>query len=530
MGIYLNPGCSRFQTIRNDIYVDKTMLIDFINGLINKPKPLVCFSRPRRFGKSFAASMLCAYYDRSCDSRSLFADLKIAQTDSFEDYLNQYNVISFDVTGFITDSGECGAGVLKKIRTSIMKELEEAFPDCVFDESGTLGEALYRIVSAGNERFVFVIDEWDALFREFKDDKKLQQDYILFLRGLFKNQNTTEATIAAAYITGILPIKKYGSESAVSDFQEYTMTDPEELEEFVGLTGTEVQDLCESYHMNFDDMSAWYDGYSFCGGFKIYNPNSVMSAIKKKKTRNYWIKSESFENLRDYISRNYDGLKDAIVLMLGGQRTKVDITTFKNDIISFESKDDILTLLIHLGYLAYDENTKEVYIPNREVAEVFQTSIKGGKWIRVEQAIGQAEKLLEATIAGNCEMVAQSLERIHEECSSVLTYNDENSLACAIYIAYYTARNYYQIIREFPAGKGFADYAFLPGKNTDKPAMIVELKYDRNVDSAIRQIHDNRYEGALKEYYGDLILVGINYDKDAKGAEAKKHSCVIERV
>ncbi|MCC8044340.1 MAG: ATP-binding protein [Clostridiales bacterium] len=530
MGKYLNPGYSRFQTIRNDIYVDKSGLIEFINSLIGKPKPLVCFSRPRRFGKSFAASMLCAYYDRSCDSRFLFEDLKVSAADSFDQYLNKYNVISFDVTGFISDSGESGAEVLKRLQNALIKELREAFPDCVDDGYHNLSDILFEIVSHGHEKFVFVIDEWDALFREYKDDHKLQKDYILFLRTLFKNQDTTEATIAAAYITGILPIKKYGSESAVSDFQEYTMTDPGILEEYVGFTETEVKMLCSGCGLTFDDMNAWYDGYFSGDGHHVYNPNSVMNALRAGKVKNFWIKSESFENLKDYISRDYDGLKNIIILMLGGQHAEVDINTFKNDITSFESKDDVLTLLIHLGYLAYDENRKEVRIPNREVSEVFQASVKGGKWTRVDQAIRQSETLLNATIRLDGDAVAHSLELIHEECSSALTYNDENSLACSIYIAYYTARNDYMLIRELPAGKGFADYAFIPGKNTDKPAMIVELKYDKDADTAIRQIHDNRYDGVLKEYFGNLLLVGINYDRNAKGVSAKKHSCVIEKA
>ncbi|MCD7817902.1 MAG: PD-(D/E)XK nuclease domain-containing protein, partial [Lachnospiraceae bacterium] len=274
----------------------------------------------------------------------------------------------------------------------------------------------------------------------------------------------------------------------------------------------------------------WYDGYRFEDMDSIYNPNSFMNAVRFKRIKNYWTQTESFESLKKYIDINMDGLKDDIIFMLGGQQAQIDISTFQNDITSFNNRDDVLTLLIHLGYLAYDQKKKEVYIPNLEVEEAFRSAVKGGKWKPVEQAIKNAERLLNATLLGDSETVAQALEAVHEECSSVLTYNDENSLACAIYIAYYTAKNDYKIIRELPAGKGFADYAFIPGRNTDKPAMIVELKYDKDADTAIRQIHDNRYDGALKEYHGNLLLVGVNYDKDTKGAEVKHHSCVIEKI
>ncbi len=530
MGIYLNPGYTGFEEIRRDIYVDKTGLISFMNSLIGKPKPLVSFSRPRRFGKSFDANMICAYYDKSCDSRFLFEDLKISKDDSFEKHLNRYNIITFDVTGFIAGSRDNDTDIVLNIRNSLLEELRDTFPGCIAGEEKNLGKALYAVVSKGNEKFVFVIDEWDALFREYKDDKQLQEDYILFLRSLFKNKDTTSRTIAAAYMTGILPIKKYGTESALTDFKEYSMTRPGRLAEYVGFTEDEVKRLCDEYQMEFEDMQSWYDGYSFSRIKHVYSPNSVMNALQEEEIANYWTQTETFESLKKYIEINMDGLKDAIVLMLGGQRIKIDISTFQNDITSFRNKDDVLTLLIHLGYLAYDQKRKEVYIPNHEVTEAFQSSIKGGKWKIVEQAISNAERLLDATLRKESDTVAQALEAVHEECSSVLTYNDENSLACAIYIAYYTAKNYYKVIRELPTGKGFADYAFIPGRDTDKPAMIIELKYDKDADTAIRQIHENRYDGDLKEYFGNLLLVGINYDKDAKGTDAKRHSCVIEKV
>ncbi|MCD8076255.1 MAG: ATP-binding protein [Lachnospiraceae bacterium] len=529
MGTCLNPGNKGFQTIVNGNYVDKTGLIDYVNSTINTPLKLTSFSRPRRFGKSFAAKMLCAYYDKTCDSRALFQGLKISGKKSFETYLNHYDVIYLDMTRFISTAASV-ENVVSDVQTKIIGELREEYPSCIKNQERVLADALLSVSHKTGNEFIFIIDEWDALFREAKDDDALQKEYIRFLRGLFKGGTATDETIAAAYMTGILPVKKYGNESAVSDFKEFTMTSPAKLARYVGFTEKEVKKLCRKYHMSFEEMSAWYDGYSFSQIQHVYSPNSVMNALQDGEIQNYWRKSETFESLKQYISMNFDGLRDAITLMLGNQRVRIDTGTFQNDITSFDNRDDVLTLLIHLGYLAYDQKTQEVSIPNREVAEVFQSAIKGGKWRPVEQAIEQSEKLLEATIRCDSETVALSLETIHEECSSVLTYNDENSLACTICIAYYTAKNCYTLIRELPSGKGYADYAFLPRRNRSEPAMIVELKYDQNADTAIRQIHDNRYEGALKEYIGNLLLVGINYDRDAKGPAAKKHSCIIERM
>ncbi|MCC8029692.1 MAG: ATP-binding protein [Lachnospiraceae bacterium] len=525
MGLYLNPGNEAFRQICKGVYVDKTDLIDYVNGTVETPAKMTCFSRPRRFGKSFAAKMLCAYYDKSCDSKNLFKDLKISKMDSFGEYLNKYDVIYLDITRFISRTKSLGTDVVADIQSVVIEELRKAFPEYVCEDEIYLPDALYGISQETGNKFIVIIDEWDALFREEKEDDDLQNKYVQLLRGLFKGGTATDQTIAAAYMTGILPIKKYGTESALTDFQEFTMTSPAKLAQYVGFTETEVKKLCMKYRMDFNSMQTWYDGYSFSRMQHLYNPNSVINAMRNEEIQNYWTKTESFESLRNYIEENFDGLRDAVVMMLGGQSVEIDISTFQNDIISYRSRDDVLTLLIHLGYLAYDQALQTVYIPNREVSEVFQSATKGVIWEPVTRAIRQSEKLLAATISGDRDQVADSLDLIHEECTSVLQYNDENSLACAIYIAYYTARNYYMIIRELPAGKGFADYAFIPQKGIDKPPMIVELKYDKDADSAITQIRERRYGGRLKECFGSLMLVGINYDKNTK-----KHSCLIEKA
>ncbi|MCD8132999.1 MAG: ATP-binding protein [Clostridiales bacterium] len=530
MGVYLNPGNDAFRQIRNGIYVDKTGLIDYINGTIGTPFNLTCFSRPRRFGKSFAAMMLSAYYDRSCDSGELFSDLRIAGTASYETHLNQYDVIYLDITWFISRAGTNVCDVVSEIQTAVIDELSRAFPDCVKQSETFLPDVLLKINRKTKERFFVIIDEWDALFREMKDDEKLQSSYIQFLRGLFKSGPAMKSVIAGAYMTGILPIKKYGTQSALTDFKEYSMVDPLALSEYVGFTEQEVQMLCDKYHVDFDRMKQWYDGYSFADTDSVYSPNSVMGAVNFGKFKSYWTSSETYESLKDYICRNFDGLKDTIVRMLGGQRECVDIGTFQNDMTSFHSRDDILTLLIHLGYLAFDEREMKAYIPNQEVSDAFRLAVKGTDWKEVNQALSRSETLLKATVNQDCEAVAAALELAHETCASTLSYNDENSLACAIMLAYYTVQNYYEIVRELPAGKGFADCAFIPRRNTDKPAMMIELKCDRTADSAIQQIKDRRYAGRLKDYAGELLLVGINYDKKSKGKELKRHTCVIERI
>ncbi|MCD7865556.1 MAG: ATP-binding protein [Clostridiales bacterium] len=529
MGIYLNPGNRGFQTILNGTYVDKTGLIDYVNQTINTPQKLTCFSRPRRFGKSFAAKMLCAYYDKTCDSRFLFEGLEISKMDSFYKYLNKYDVIYLDITWFVSTTDDI-KNVVHDIQSSVISELKNEFLSFVSEDERSLPRVMTAIASKTDRRFIVIIDEWDALFREAKTDEALQKEYVQLLRGLFKGGTATDETIAAAYMTGILPIKKYGTESALTDFQEFSMADPLGLSEYIGFTEREVLQLCKRYAVCFDDVKQWYDGYKFEESDSVYNPNSVIKAVRYKRIRNYWTQTETYESLKHYISMNFDGLKDAILSMLGGKSVKIAISTFQNDITSFKNRDDVLTLLVHLGYLGYGAEEQKVFIPNQEVADAFADAVKGDEWKDVGDLIQESENLLEATIRGDADAVADALERVHNLNSSVLQYNNEASLSSAVMIAYYTARRIYKIVPEFPQGKGFADLVFIPRRESNKPVMIVELKYEKDADTAIRQIHENRYDGDLKKYFGNLLLVGINYDKDAKGADAKKHSCVIERV
>lgn len=521
MGRYINLGNASFDTVRKGLYVDKSEMISFINNTLGTTDKLTCVSRPRRFGKSFAAKMLCAYYDKSCDSRELFADLKIAKSSTFNMYLNKYHVIYLDITWFIAIVGDI-RNTVKYLQQEVIKELREVFP-AVTDENRSLPLALSDINDVIGQKFIIIIDEWDALFREAKDDTALQQEYIQLLRGLFKSSQT-DKMIEAAYMTGILPIKKYGTQSALTDFREYTMIQPQMLAEYVGFTEKEVIDLCRDYDLDFEEVKKWYDGYSFSRIKSVYSPNSVIRAVKSGEFGDYWTETETYESLKFYIGINEDGLKDAIIAMLGGMRCKINTRTFQNDMSNIKSKDDVLTLLVHLGYLAYDSARKEVYIPNQEVADEFKNAVEYSGWQGISAALQASEELLDSTIRGEAEVVAKALDEVHMANTSVLACNNELSLSCVITIAYYVARKDYTLIRELPAGKGFADIVFVPRKHTDKPAMIVELKWDKTAQGAISQMKENRYAGALDEYAGNILLVGINYDKSDK-----KHECVIER-
>jgi hypothetical protein len=519
MGNYLNIGNDGFTSVRKGTYVDKSSLISFINSTLGTPQKLTCVSRPRRFGKSFAAKMLCAYYDRSCDSGSLFADLEIAKDPSFEEHLNKYDVIYLDMTLFISTSRDVRE-VVETVQRAVIRELEEEYPQVKTSE--VLVDVLSAVVAATGRKFIIIIDEWDALFREAKNDTELQKEYIQLLRSLFKSP-LTDKTIAGAYMTGILPIKKYGTQSAMTDFKEYSMVNPKRLAEYVGFTEPEVKMLCKEYGMDFGDVKRWYDGYSFDRIKSVYNPNSVMEAVINDRIASYWTQTETYEILRFYIDMDFDGLKESIVQMLGGACCPVDAGAFQNDMSTVKSRDDVLTLLIHLGYLAYNADNMTVRIPNEEIRQEFVRAIKNGSHKEVAKLIQTSDLLLKATIRGDEEAVAEAIEEAHSAGTAPLFYNDEQALRSVIRFAYISCVDEYLRIEELPTGIGYADVVYIPKKGSALPAMIVELKMNKSADSAIDQIKNRNYPQVLKNCGSDILLVGVNYDE-----KSKKHTCRIE--
>lgn len=383
MGMYLNIGNAGFRSVRKGLYVDKSGLISFINSTLGTKDKLTCVSRPRRFGKSFATQMLCAYYDKSCDSRELFCDLEIAKEPGYEQFLNQYDVIYLDITWFISTEKNV-KNTVSYLQEQVIEELCSVYKDV--EKERSLPVVLAKIAETTGHRFIIIIDEWDALFREAKEDTDLQKKYLQLLRGLFKS-SLTDKMIEAAYMTGILPIKKYGTQSALTDFREYTMLQPKKLAEYVGFTEEEVIRLCQEHDMDFDDAKRWYDGYSFSRVKSVYSPNSVIQAISNEEFGDYWTETETYESLKFYIGLNEDGLQDAIISMLGGERCRINTRTFQNDMSNIKSKDDVLTLLVHLGYLAFDSAKKEVYIPNQEVADEFKNAVEYSGWTGISAAL-----------------------------------------------------------------------------------------------------------------------------------------------
>ena len=521
MGIYFNPTNESFTKDRNyEIYVDKTELIAYLNKVLGTPRNCIAVSHARRFGKSHAAGMIDAYYSLGCNSSKLFDNTKIAANADYKKYMNKYNVIHLDISSFWDDFKD---NLVEKIKEYIIDDFKKSFNDEI-DYSKKFSVILMSVYQKTTIPFVIIIDEWDCVIRN-SDDKELVHSYLQFLHSLFKSEES-KAFLALGYITGILPIKKIKDESALNNFREYTMLKSKPITKYYGFTEGEVKELCKKYDMDFDSVKAWYNGY-LIDGVHMYNPNSVTQAMIDQDCDSYWRNTSSFSSINTFITMNYAGLKDDIMTMLAGGKVIVDTRSFQNDLSDIHSKDDALTALIHLGYLGYDADRKSAYIPNYEVAEAFQMALKTGIWDEISKAISRCDELLMATIDGDETKVAEIIEQAHDTYTSVLKYNDENSLSCVLTMAYFTAPGYYNIVREIPAGKGFADFAFIPRSNAGfRPAMIVELKYNQSAETAIKQIKEKKYHGALSGYSDKILLVDINYNTD--GSDQKHHTCVIE--
>ena len=527
MGTYVNPGNQAFAEIADEDYVDKTSLIGLINQTIGRKNKLTCVSRPRRFGKSYAAKMLTAYYDCGCDSHALFDHRKIAGSKDYESCLNAYNVICLDVSGFVSEVKESGGSLREvpgRIKKAVWKDLTES--GFTAGEGDSLNDFLLRCAGKPDGKpFLFIIDEWDAMIREAKDDPAAQEAYLNLLRGWFKNSNFTPKAVAAAYMTGILPIKKDGTQSAISDFREDTILNPGPFARVTGFSEPEVKRICRRHKMPFEDVKAWYDGYELTGSSSIYNPYSVMKAMEAKDCQSFWGKTSAAEGLTDYIKRDFDGLQETVANLIAGSEVEVHTDGFQNDLERFGSKDDILTLLIHLGYLTYDSVQKTAHIPNEEVRREFRNFLTnddmGEHWMRLMK---RSDKILADTIAGHSDEVAKALEEIRLEQYAPQYYNNEQSLRAIIKYAYLSAMGKYLKLEELPSGKGLADVVFLPASSVRLPALVIELKWNKTAGGALAQIRERGYTSVLKPFQGNIVLCGINYD-----AKSGKHTCEIEK-
>ncbi|MFR9073535.1 MAG: AAA family ATPase [Blautia sp.] len=524
MGRFFNSKVNAFQDVLNSkIYIDKTGLLEYTNSVIDTTSKFICNSRPRRFGKSITADMLTAYYSRSLDTEEIFEKLEVGKTADFRKHLNQYDVIHIDIQWCIEPAGGADQ-VITFINKNVIEELRETYEKELSEGTSSLPDALSQISAKTGKKFILILDEWDVLIRDEAANQKIQDEYINFLRGLFKGTEPSKY-IHLAYLTGILPIKKVQTQSALNNFNEFTMLDARGFAKYIGFTEEEVKTLCDQYHRDFEKVKRWYDGY-LLENCQVYNPKAVVEVLRWNKYQSYWSRTGTYDAIVPLINMDFDGLKTAVITMISGSSVEVDVSCFQNDMINFSSKDDVLTYLIHLGYLGYDQNTQSAFIPNEELRQELTAATRRKRWDEMMAFQAASDQLLDATLDLDTETVADEIEKIHSSYTSVITYHDENSLSSVLTIAYLSSMKYYfKPIRELPTGRGFADFVFLPKPEyiQQYPAMVVELKWNKSAQTALNQIADKKYPESLRQYTGEVLLVGINYDK-----KSKKHECGIE--
>ena len=520
--MFVNVDNRLFQIVRNSEYVDKSEIITLTNQVIDTEERFICVTRPRRFGKSVTVKMLNAYYSKGCDSKELFSDLKIASSPDFEKHLNQHDVIYLDMTEF-AENKDNGNKYLENLNTDVVSELKDTYPEYFKkDKDYSLPEAIRCI----KKRFIFIIDEWDFVFRQYPNNTKLQEDFIDLLRALFKGVG--ERFVELVYMTGILPIARYNTQSALNNFNEYTILKSSNYSQYYGFTENEVKTLCEKYQLDFETAKFWYNGYKV-GEYEIYNPNSIKKLITLREFQSYWSYTSAYGIVTEAINQNFEGLKDDIIRLCSGSTISIsrpEIKSFNTADLKFKNKVAIYIYLVHLGYLGYDDADATIYVPNEETRVELLNSVKENHWPKFETALKLSEQVVAATYNKDSETVAALLSKIHEDKVPALEYNNESALRYVVLMAYLaTERDYLAPLNEFPTGKGFADIVYLPmsANAKDKPALIIELKKDASAKVDLEQIKERDYVSRVKEYTDNILLIGINYD-----SKTKQHSCEIK--
>lgn len=520
---FLNKGNEKYARFtKTKYFVDKTAFLNKLLELDDSEK-FICNSRPRRFGKSVTADMLVAYFSKGADSKSLFEPLACVKDALFLETLNQYDTIFVDIQAQYAEAQKKHTDPNEYIEQNILNELCEEYPRLITGQE-TLAEALAKIYYETGSQFVVIFDEWDYPVRELDKGRQEREEYIEFLRGLFKNSDARDY-IRLAYLTGILPMIRAKGQSAVNNFKEYTMVKPKDFGPYIGFTEEETIGLCEKYHVDFLQMKEWYNGYVL-NGTALYNPLSVVEAVANRDFDQYWTETGTYEDIRELININRNGVLDSILLMLSGEKLQLNIHGCKNDMHTFANKDQVITTLVHLGYFAYDCRTREAFIPNKEIQRVFEDYAAYGCHDRFTEFAAYSQEILQSVQNKDQVRVGQLIQLMHNEFVSSIRYNDENSLCCVVMIAMLASlKTYHKAIREFPCGKGFADLVYLPlAQYADLPVILVELKWDKGAQAAIAQIKERQYPKSLEEYAGEILMVGIDYDK-----ETKEHVCLIEQ-
>ena len=521
MTYFLNASITSnsFTEVANYKYfVDKSEFISKLNENIKTPSKYVCITRPRRFGKTINAMMLASYYSKNANFKNLFNKLEISKSSSYLQHLNKHNVIYMTLNQI--PSPNCTyKEFISGYADDLIDDLQEIFPNVQIKITNPIYKILTQVYSQTGQGFVFIIDEWDYIFNNNLFSEGERKEFLEFLRDLLKDKPYVEL----AYMTGVLPIAKYSAGSALNMFDEYNFLNDSNYDKYFGFTNEEVENLCSKQEkISMNELKEWYDGYKTQGGHEVYNPRSVVYALKRGICQSYWTNTGPMDEINYYIENNVEDVRNDIVQMVSGIPVNIHLEGYSAEQISLNTRDEILSAMTVYGFLSYHDETLE--IPNKELRMKFDYSLRNHQMGEISKLVLKSNQMLEATIKKDTETMEKLIQEAHDINIPIIKYNDENSLACVITLVYLSARTKYKIVREMEAGAGRADFIFYPNDKS-KPAFILELKKNATPEEALKQIKEKRYADSLKDYTGQKLAVGISYD-----SKLKNHKIKIEDI
>ena len=506
------------KTVKEKYFVDKSELIEKMNELVGTASQYVCITRPRRFGKTLNAMMLASYYSKNADFKYLFDKLKVSKSDSYLEHLNKHNVIYMTFNQL--PSANCTyEDFIGRYTSFLVKDLKEICPEIEVNEKMLLSDMFDYVYQKQGDSFIFILDEWDYIFNNSLFSESDRKAFLEFLRDLLKDKPYVEL----AYMTGVLPIAKYSSGSALNMFKEYNMLNDSKYDKYFGFTIAEVENLSKKQNkITFDELKSWYDGYKTFSGLEVFNPRSVVYALSDGICQSYWTNTGPMDEILYYINQDIDSVKDDIIRMTSGIPLEIKLKGYGAEQIELNNRNQVLSAMSIYGFLSYHDET--LTIPNKELRIKFDEALEDKSMGTISEIVLKSNEMLKATLKKDTKTMEKIIQEAHDINTPIIKYNDENSLACIITLVYLSARSKYKIVREMPAGIGFADFIFYPN-DKNKPSFILELKKNSTPDEALKQIKEKRYATALKDYTGKKLAVGISYDE-----KLKKHSVKIEDI
>ncbi|OUM62993.1 hypothetical protein PIROE2DRAFT_10571 [Piromyces sp. E2] len=574
--------------VGKDFFVDKSGIINKFNeAMMQNGGNNISITKPRRFGKSSIAAMLVAYYSKGIDSKQIFDRLKVykeiapdhnKKTDTkivsddqkdfdknssdenssdennsdenssdennsitkkeklkrYKEFQNKYHTLYFDFSRNIY-SKETLKEYLDSINQELKEDIEELYPNSkvLKKYSKEINRNLEKLNNEIGVDFVLVIDEWDYIIASKKFTRKERDDYISFLKDLIKDQGYA----AFVYVTGILPLAKEITQSTINCFSEYSMLDDEEYYQYFGFTEQEVRDLCKKNNtLKYEYLEKWYNGYKSNNGESIFNTWSVIQALRRKKLKNYWIQTGRFDELINVVNFRINGVDNDIIKLIKGEEISVNLGQFGADNFLKElennkeenndiHKEELYSKMVTLGFLTYYNG--KISIPNIELLENYVRGFRQKNNILsfFYELMEHSKEILKVTLDKDAKAVCELFKKSHMKRITPGDVLDHGGLKRIVDFAYFYAQATYDIKEEVGIGAGKVDFIFYPKRDKNEPVIILELKRDKTVESAIKQIHDKYYSFGLKDegYKGNVLRIGINCKN-----EKREYSCIIE--